>query len=79
MILRLIFLLGVNCLLSAALVAMVVTRSLDLIQKIESALDGLPHRGRTAAVYRSGVKVCLVFVICGALTWRIVRQLPFSL
>lgn len=78
MFLRLIFLLGVNCLLSAAVVAIAVTRSLELIERIEQALAKPQHRGSAAAICKSGLKVCLAFLLCGALTWRIVRQLPFS-
>lgn len=75
--LRLTLLLGLNCLLSAAIVAMAVTRSLELVERIEQALEKPQLRGNAAAICESALKVCIAFLICGALTWRFARHVPF--
>ncbi|MPZ43622.1 MAG: hypothetical protein GEV05_09510 [Betaproteobacteria bacterium] len=76
--LRLTLLLCLGSLLSAALVAMTVTRSLELVAAIEQAFENPQRRGTAADICVTAMKVCVAFVICGALTFRLARQLPFS-
>ena len=75
---RLILLFGLNSLLSAAIVAITVVRCSELVETIERALENPRHRGSAAAICETALKASIAFLICGALTWRLVRHVPFG-
>jgi hypothetical protein len=64
-------------LLSAALMAVTVTRSLEFIAAIEQALENPRRRGTAAALGVTATKVGIALLICGVLTLRLARHVPF--
>jgi hypothetical protein len=75
-VLRLIVLLCFNSVLSAAVVAVLVTSSVELVAHIEQALENPRRSGAAAAICAKAIKVGMAFLICGALTWRLARHIP---
>jgi hypothetical protein len=57
---------------------MTVTSSLELVTRIEQALEHPQRRGSAAAIGTTALKVCIALLICGALTWRLARHVPFA-
>jgi len=76
--LPLIVFFGLKSLLSTALVALTVNRSLELVENIEQALENPQRRGAVTVVCRTAFTVCVGLVVCAAVTWRLVRHVPFS-
>jgi hypothetical protein len=76
--LRLILLFGLNSLLSAAIVAITVVQCSDVAQRVERALENPGRHGSAAAICETALKASIAFLVCGALTWRLVRHVPFG-
>ena len=75
---RLAFVFGLTGLLSVVIVVMTVTQCMGFVERIEETLKKPQRNGSVAALCVTALKMCIAFLICGAMTWWIARQVPFG-